>query len=172
MAFIAGFRFFLRIPVGKRIVDNIILRLPIFGKLFQKIFLVRFTRSLQTLLKGGVNITKGLAITAEVVANTVYREMILETKKEVEDGNSITSAMEISPFVPIMVSQMMGIGEKTGRLDAILESITNFYGREIDNTIANLMTLMEPIIMVIMGIGVGTMVAAIIMPMYSLSSQF
>ncbi len=172
VAFIFGFRFFLRIPIGKRIVDNIILRLPIFGKLFQKIFLVRFTRSLQTLLKGGVNITKGLAITAEVVANTVYREIIIDTKKEVEDGNSITSAMEISPFVPVMVSQMIGIGEKTGRLDTILESITNFYGREIDNTIANLMTLMEPIIMVIMGLGVGTMVAAIIMPMYSLSSQF
>jgi len=172
VAFIFGFRFFLRIPVGKRIVDNIILRLPIFGKLFQKIFLVRFTRSLQTLLKGGVNITKGLAITAEVVANTVYREIIIETKKEVEDGNSITTAMEDSKYVPVMVSQMIGIGEKTGRLDTILESITNFYGREIDNTIANLMTLMEPIIMVIMGVGVGTMVAAIIMPMYSLSSQF
>ncbi|MCK5357047.1 MAG: type II secretion system F family protein, partial [Elusimicrobiales bacterium] len=172
VAFIAGFRFFMRIPAGKRIIDNIILRLPIFGKLFQKIYLVRFTRSLQTLLKGGVNITKGLAITAEVVANSVYRELIFETKKEVEDGNSITSAMENSPYVPVMVSQMIGIGEKTGRLDIILESITNFYSREIDNTIANLMTLMEPIIMVIMGVGVGTMVAAIIMPMYSLSSQF
>ncbi|MCK5061117.1 type II secretion system F family protein [Candidatus Parcubacteria bacterium] len=170
--FIIGFRFFLRIPMGKKIVDIVLLRLPIFGKLFQKIYLVRFTRSLQTLLKGGVNITKGLAITAEVVANAMYREIIVETKKEVEDGNSITSAMEKSPYVPVMVSQMIGIGEKTGRLDIILESITNFYSREIDNTIANLMTLMEPIIMVIMGVGVGTMVAAIIMPMYSLSSQF
>lgn len=172
VVFIVGFRFFLRVPMGKRIVDIALLRLPIFGKLFQKIYLVRFTRSLQTLLKGGVNITKGLAITAEVVANAMYREIIVETKKEVEDGNSITSAMEKSPYVPVMVSQMIGIGEKTGRLDIILESITNFYSREIDNTIANLMTLMEPIIMVIMGVGVGTMVAAIIMPMYSLSSQF
>ena len=172
VVFIVGFRFFLRIPMGKKIVDIVLLRLPIFGKLFQKIYLVRFTRSLQTLLKGGVNITKGLAITAEVVANAMYREIIVETKKEVEDGNSITSAMEKSPYVPVMVSQMIGIGEKTGRLDIILESITNFYSREIDNTIANLMTLMEPIIMVIMGVGVGTMVAAIIMPMYSLSSQF
>ena len=166
-----GLRLLFRFPATKKVMDLVLLKLPIFGKLFQKIYLVRFTRSLRTLLIGGVNISKGLAITADIVTNSVYRKIILQTKKEVEDGNSITSALEASPMVPSMVAQMMGIGEKTGKLDMILEAIGRFYGREIDNTVANLMTLMEPIIMVVLGVGVGVMVAAVIMPMYNLSSQ-
>ena len=121
---------------------------------------------------GGVNISKGLAIVAEVVENNVYKELILETKKEIEDGNSISLAFTRSKEIPNMVSQMMSIGEKTGKLDVILSRITDFYSREIDNMVANLMTLMEPIIMVVMGVGVGLMVAAIILPMYQMSSNF
>jgi type IV pilus assembly protein PilC len=158
-------------PSGKMFFDKILLKLPIFGHLFQLIYLVRFTRSLQTLIIGGVSISKGLAITAEVVNNSVYKRIIEETKKEVEDGNSISSVFSRSKEIPNMVAQMMSIGEKTGRLDVILERITDFYSREINNIVANLMTLMEPIIMVVMGIGVGIMVAAVIMPMYSLSSS-
>jgi type IV pilus assembly protein PilC len=90
----------------------------------------------------------------------------------VEDGNSISTIFIKSPQIPAMVSQMMSIGEKTGKLDVILSRITDFYGREIENIVANLMTLMEPIIMVVMGLGVGLMVAAIIMPMYNMASQF
>ena len=164
-------KFIVRLPAGKRLLDAILLRIPIFGKLFQRIYLVRFTRSLQTLLAGGVSISKALAITAEVVSNQVYRDLILETKKEVEDGNSITSVFATRKEIPKMVTQMMNIGEKTGRLDSILGSISKFFGREIDNTVANLMTLMEPIIMVVMGVAVGIMVAAVIMPMYNMASQ-
>lgn len=167
-----GFKFVRKVPAGKAIFDSVLLKLPVFGKLFQRIFLVRFTRSLQTLLVGGVNISKGLSISAEIVSNYVYQKLILATKKEVEDGNSISSVFLESKQVPIMVSQMMSIGEKTGRLDVILMRITDFYTREINNIVANLMTLMEPIIMVVLGIGVGMMVAAIIMPMYNMASQF
>jgi type IV pilus assembly protein PilC len=117
-----------------------------------------------------VNISKALQIAAEIVTNYVYKEMILATKKSVEDGNSISSVFVASPVIPKMVSQMLSIGEKTGRLDVILERVTDFYSREINNTLANLMTLMEPIIMVIIGIAVGIMVAAIIMPMYNMAS--
>lgn len=148
------------------------MRLPIFGTLFQRIYLVRFTRSLQTLLLGGVNISKALAITAEVVTNDVYRDLIKNTIKEVEDGNSISSVFETSEQIPKMVSQMMSIGERSGRLDTVLGRITDFYTREVNNIIANLMTLMEPIIMVVMGVGVGFMVAAIILPMYQMASSF
>jgi type IV pilus assembly protein PilC len=169
---VAGFKFFTKLPLGKTIVDTVLLKLPIFGKLFQRIYLVRFTRSLQTLLVGGVNISKGLQISAEIVSNAVYQKLILDTKKAVEDGNSISSVFLESKQVPIMVSQMMSIGEKTGRLDVILSRITDFYTREINNIVANLMTLMEPIIMVVLGVGVGMMVAAIIMPMYNMASQF
>jgi len=169
---IAGFKILKKMPAAKKTIDRILLHLPIFGRLFRLIYLVRFTRSLHTLLVGGVNISKGLLIVSEVVENQVYKDLILATKKEIEDGNSISLVFSNSKEIPNMVSQMMSIGEKTGKLDVILERITDFYGREINNMVANLMTLMEPIIMVVMGIGVGLMVAAIILPMYQMSSNF
>lgn len=169
---VVGFRVVKQIPAVKRIMDKILLHLPIFGRLFRLIYLVRFTRSLHTLLVGGVNISKGLLIVSEVVDNQVYKDLILATKKEIEDGNSISLVFSNSKEIPSMVSQMMSIGEKTGKLDVILSRITDFYSREVDNMIANLMTLMEPIIMIVMGIGVGLMVAAIILPMYQMSSNF
>ena len=156
--------------VIKNFIDAFFLKLPIFGNLFKRIYLVRFTRSLQTLIMGGVNISKGLAITSEIVSNHVYKSLIEQTKKEVEDGNSISSVFSRSNVIPSMVSQMMSIGEKSGRLDMVLGRISEFYTREINNIVSNLMTLMEPLIMVLMGIGVGIMVAAIMMPMYNMGS--
>jgi len=168
---VAGIKFFYNTAGGKKTIDYLKLRLPIFGHLFQMIYLVRFTRSMQTLIIGGVNITKSLKITADVVSNEIYKELIEQTVKEVEDGNSISNVFAESNQIPKMVSQMMSIGEKTGKMDIILQRITEFYSREINNIVANLMTLMEPIIMVIMGVAVGLMVAAIIMPMYNMAQS-
>lgn len=168
----ASFKFYVRKPIGKRQFDLLKLKLPVFGKLFQRIYLVRFTRSMNTLIVGGVTITKSLKIASEVVDNEIYKSLIEETSDAVEDGDSISSIFVDSKQIPKMVSQMMSIGEKTGKLDVILGRITEFYAREINNIVANLMTLMEPIIMVIMGVAVGIMVAAIILPMYDLASQF
>lgn len=165
-------RFYVSHPQGRRQLDFIKLKLPIFGHLFQLVYLVRFTRSMNTLIVGGVTISNSLKVVAEVVDNTIYRELIEKTIKEVEDGNSISSVFTNSKVIPKMVSQMLNIGEKTGKMDVILEKITNFYGREIATMVANLMALMEPIIMVIMGVAVGIMVAAIILPMYNLASSF
>lgn len=164
------FKFINKMPQAKSFIDLVKLRVPIFGKLFQNVYLVRFTRSLQTLIIGGVNISKALGIVAEVVSNEAYRNLILSAKKEVEDGNSISSAFVDSKIIPKIVPQMMNIGEKTGKLDEVLMRITEFYSREINNTVSNLMVLMEPIIMIIMGIAVGIMVAAIILPMYNMAS--
>jgi type II secretory pathway component PulF len=167
-----GLKLFLRTGRGRFIFDTVALRLPVFGKLLQRIYLVRFTRSMKTLIAGGVTIVKALEIAGDVVGNSVYKKLIADTIKEVEDGNSISAVFIKSKEIPAMVSQMMSIGEKTGKLDVILSRVTDFYGREIENIVANLMTLMEPIIMVVMGVGVGLMVAAIIMPMYNMASQF
>lgn len=167
----AGIKFISSTEGGKKSIDYFKLKLPIFGRLFQMIYLVRFTRSMQTLIIGGVNITKSLKITADVVSNQIYKELIEQTVKEVEDGNSISNVFSQSNHIPKMVSQMMSIGEKTGKMDIILQRITEFYTREINNIVANLMTLMEPIIMVIMGVAVGIMVAAIIMPMYNMAQS-
>jgi len=168
---IVALRFYIKSPWGKKQFDFFKLKLPIFGKLFRLIYLVRFTRSMNTLIVGGVTISNSLKIASEVVDNSIYQELIEQTIKEVEDGNSISSVFLTSKEIPRMVSQMLNVGEKTGKLDIMLERITNFYGREIANIVVNLMTLMEPLIMVIMGVAVGIMVAAIILPMYNLASQ-
>jgi type IV pilus assembly protein PilC len=133
---------------------------------------MRFTRSLSTLLKGGVTITRSLEITAEVVGNTIYKEIILETLESINDGNPLATVMEASKDIPKMVPQMIAVGEKTGKIDTVLDRITGFYTRESTNMLDNLSKLMEPLIMVIMGIGVGIMVAAVIMPMYNMANQF
>jgi len=168
----AGFRFYTNRPQGRRQFDYLKLKLPIFGHLFQLIYLVRFTRSMNTLIVGGVTIANSLKVASEVVGNKIYQELIEETIKEVEDGNSISSVFITSDTIPKMVSQMLNIGEKTGKMDVILEKITNFYGREVSNMVTNLMTLMEPIIMILMGLAVGVMVAAVILPMYNMATQF
>jgi type II secretory pathway component PulF len=167
-----GIRFALKTEQGRLVWDKLKLRLPIFGNLFRLIYIVRFTRSLETLLAGGVDMVTALNAVAEVVSNAVYRQLILETRKEVSDGNSIVTVFSGHPEVPPMLTQMLSVGEETGKLRVILTRLSSFYGREIENTVAALVTLIEPMIMVVMGIGVGIMVAAVILPMYSLASSF
>jgi type IV pilus assembly protein PilC len=168
---VAGFTFFIRQRQGREIIDRLILHLPVFGRLFQRIYLVRFTRTMNTLIVGGVTIVDSLKVAAEVTGNSVYKKLIEDTVIAVEEGSTISGIFINHPQVPKMVSQMIGVGEKTGKLDIVLDRITHFYTREIDNIVANLMTLLEPIIMVFMGVAVGLMVAAIILPMYNLASQ-
>lgn len=157
---------------GRLQLDKFKINVPIFGKLFKNIYIIRFSRALSTLSKGGVNITKGLEITVKVVNNVVYQKIIIETLEAVNDGKPISSVMERRKEIPKMVPHMMSVGEKTGKLDEVLDKIVDFYNREVSNTLNNLSTIMEPLIMVVMGVGVGIMVAAILMPMYNLASQF
>lgn len=165
-------RMYLKTYNGRRNVDNFVLHMPIFGTLFKYIYLMRFTRSLSTLLKGGVTITKSLEVVADVVSNIIYQEIILATLESINDGNPLSTVMDNEPVIPKMVPQMLSVGERTGKIDVVLDKITEFYGRESDKMLANLSTLMEPVIMTIMGIGVGIMVAAVLMPMYNMASQF
>lgn len=164
-------KIFIKTKKGKYHWDDLKLRIPVFGKLFQEIILVRFTRSLHTLTTGGVSLTKSLEIVSAIVDNEVYKELIKETAREVESGNPIASVFLRSHQVPVMISQMLNLGEKTGRMDEILEKLANFYSREVDNMVTNLVTLIEPLIMVLMGVAVGILVSAIILPMYSLASS-
>lgn len=169
---VMGVRYYLQTETGRYQFDTVKLKMPIFGSLFKYIYLMRFTRSLSTLLKGGVPITRALEITANVVGNVIYRDLILETLESINDGNPIATVMESSDYMPKMVPQMISVGERTGHIDSVLDKITDFYSREAGAMLANLSTLMEPIIMVIMGVGVGIMVAAILMPMYNMANQF
>ncbi len=156
--------------VGRYSWDLIRLKTPVLGNLFQKVYIVRFTRSLATLLVGGVPINLALKIVADVVGNVVYHDLILKTVKSVEDGYSISSVFATSKAVPQMLSQIMVVGEQTGQLDSILDRMANFYAREIENILGSLTTLLEPLIIIFLGIIVAGIVSAVIMPMYNLAS--
>lgn len=165
------FRIWTRSKGGKLVMDIVKVKTPVFGSLFRRIYVVRFTRSFATLIKGGVPIARALRVTAEVVDNKAYQELILDTVREVEGGNSVASLFSESDLMPKMLSQMMIIGEQTGKLDVVLDRLSNFYTREVDNAVRGLTSLIEPMILVIMGVGVGGMVAAVMMPMFKLAQS-
>ena len=164
-------RVWTRSKAGKIAWDTIKVQVPLFGPLFKKIYIDRFTRSLSTLIKGGVPIAAALRITAEVVDNQAYQELIMQTVLEVEGGNSLATVFVKSELMPTMLPQMMIIGERTGKLDLVLEKLSGFYSREIDNMVNALTSLIEPLILVIMGVGVGVMVAAIMLPIFQLAQS-
>jgi len=165
-----AFRYYVKTPLGRYRFDWLLMHIPIFGKMFQEIYVVRFTRSLATLIKGGVDLVEALQIVAHVVGNEVWKMVVFETIQEVNDGNSITTAFQRHKFVPTMMTQMMSVGEGTGRTQDILNRVAEFYAREIDNMIGNLTKLIEPLVLIVLGLGVGLMVSAIMIPLYSLSS--
>lgn len=163
-------RIYVKTEEGKKQWDMLKLRAPIFGKLFQRIYLQRFCQSLSTLSDGGVPLPYALEVISEVVGNGVYKELILETKKEVEDGNPIANVFLASDVVPEMVSQTLSIGEQSGKLSEILSKVSDFYSKEIEAILSDIVSLIEPVIIVIMGIGVALMVSAVILPMYNMAT--
>lgn len=165
------FRFYKKTPIGQKQIDLLKIHIPVFGEIFQKTYLTRFTQCLATLITSGVPLARSLEIVADVVGNSIYRDLTLETIKEVEAGNSITTVFAESKNVPLMLSQMMSVGEQSGKLDRILYKLSDFYARELENLLKNLVSLIEPIIMVLLGFAVAILVSAIILPIYNLSSS-
>lgn len=166
----AGFRAWIGTPDGRRLWDLAKVRMPIFGTLFREMYVVRFARSLGTLVKGGMDLVGALEIVAAVIGNAAWHEAVFETIQEVNDGNSIVTALQRKSFVPSMVTQMLAVGESSGRTQDVLSRLTAFYGREIDNQVANITKLIEPIVLIILGMGVAVLVSAILLPLYQLSS--
>lgn len=158
-------------PVGKRFLDAVLLKIPVFGPMFRKIYIVRMTQSLSTLIQGGVDVVTSLKSVADVVDNAVYHEILVETVEEVGAGAGINDVWKKYAEIPDMVVQMVAVGEETGRLQQVLERLSAFYSREVEATVATLSTAIEPVIMIVMGVAVGGMVSAIILPMYTLAQQ-
>ena len=172
IALVFGLRALIKSRSGKAVWDKLILRMPVFGPLFQQVYLVRFSRSLSTLIVGGIPLTSALKIVAGVVSNRVYKDLILDAVIDVEEGRSVSGAFLDDPNVPKMLPHLMAIGEETGKLDEVLQKIADFYAREVENILSKLVTLLEPIIIIFLGVIVGGMVASIILPMYKLASAF
>ena len=167
-----SYYFFFKTEIGIRFFNFIKLRAPVFGKLWQMIYLVRFAGTLASLTNAGVSLTRALQITSDVVDNYYYKELIEEAIEKVRDGYSVAHVFSKSKMFPAMLSQMLKIGEKTGRLADVLSKLADFYSREVENMVANLTSLLEPMIMIVIGVAVGGMVTAIIMPMYNMANSF
>jgi type IV pilus assembly protein PilC len=156
---------------GRRVIDGAILKMPIIGVLMQKIAVARFCRTLATLISSGVPILDGLDITARTSGNAVVEDAIQAVRKGVESGLTVAQPLKESGVFPPMVVQMIGVGEQTGALDAMLSKIADFYEEEVDQAVANLLTLMEPVMILFLGITVGGIVISMYLPLFDLISK-
>jgi type IV pilus assembly protein PilC len=153
---------------GRRTIDNILLKLPILGLILRKIAVARFCRTLSTLMASGVPILDGLEITARTAGNAVIEDAIMVTRESIERGETVSAPLEKTRVFPPMVTQMINVGEATGALDAMLSKIADFYEEEVDTAVAGLMTLLEPVMIAILGVIVGGIVISMYMPIFKL----
>jgi type IV pilus assembly protein PilC len=153
---------------GLHFIDGMTLKLPILGQILRKIAVARFSRTLSTLLSSGVPILESLEITARTAGNVIVSEAIQKVRAGVEQGQTFVEPLKASGVFPIMVSQMIGVGEQTGALDAMLSKIADFYEQEVDAAIANLLSLMEPAMIMFLGVTIGTIVIAMYLPLFTL----
>ena len=156
---------------GARVLDRITLGIPILGMLMRKIAIARFCRTLATLTASGVPILDGLEITARTSGNTIIEDAIMSVRKAVEEGRTISQPLSETKVFPAMVCQMIAVGEQTGALDAMLSKIADFYEDEVDTAVSGLMKLIEPIMIVFLGVIIGTIVIAMYLPMFSIITQ-
>jgi type IV pilus assembly protein PilC len=163
-----GIRFYYKTPKGQYKIDNLLLKTPIIGIILRKISIARFSRTLSTLLSSGVPILQSLEITARTSGNVVIEEAILKVRNGVERGENFVDPLKATEVFPNMVAQMIGIGEQTGALDAMLGKIADFYESEVDTAIANLLTLIEPAMIGFLGITIGSIVISMYMPLFTL----
>src|SRR5688572_14996079 len=161
-------RFYYRTPKGHRMIDMLLLKVPIVGSILRKIAVARSSRTLSTLLSSGVLSLQALAITAKRAGNMIQEEAIGKVRAGVERGESVVDPLRASDVFPNMVSQMIGIGEQTGALDAMLGKIADFYEQEVDSAIASLLTLIEPVMIGFLGVTIGGIVIAMYLPLFTL----
>jgi type IV pilus assembly protein PilC len=156
---------------GRRLIDGLLLRIPIIGMLLRKIAVARFCRTLSTLTASGVPILDGLDITARTSGNAIIEDAILAVRKAVEEGKTLSAPLAETKVFPPMVVQMINVGEQTGALDQMLTKIADFYEEEVDTAVAGLMKLIEPLMIVVLGGIIGTIVTAMYLPMYAILNK-
>ncbi len=168
----AAFFRFSRTAVGRRTIDEFIISVPYIGDLQRKLLLTRICDNMSTMLSSGISLVQALEVTADVVDNLVYKEIIEATLVEVKAGRSFADAIGEYTEVPGVLSQMAKVGEETGSLAAILGTLANFYRREVNNAVDTLIGLIEPAMIVALGLGVGVLLASVLMPIYNLTNSF
>jgi type IV pilus assembly protein PilC len=165
---IVGFFYSIGTPKGRDKFDSFKVKMPQFGKVVRNLYLARVAETLSTLIKAGVPILEGLTITSDVVGNVVYRNILLEAVENVRGGGTISEILDRYKEFPPLFTSMLSIGEKTGRTDFMLENIFKFYKTESENDVQNLSQLIEPVLILVLGVGVAGLVSAVLLPIYSL----
>ena len=165
---IFGLKVWYGTPQGRFVMDTVVLKLPVLGILMRKIAVARFTRTLGTLISSGVPILEGLDITARTAGNAVVERALQKVRKSLEEGKSLTEPLKESEVFPGMVTQMIAVGEQTGAMDAMLQKIADFYEEEVDAAVKDLLTALEPVMIVFLGVVVGGVVISMYLPLFSL----
>lgn len=162
---------FQKTEAGKRVVDEFKLSIPILGSLYEKLFLTRICDNLATMLTSGISMIQALEITGEIVENRVYKEIITNTIVSVKSGKSFADALGEYPEIPGVMTQMCKVGEETGKLGDILKTLAIFYSREVNNSVDTLIGLIEPMMIVVLGLGVGILLMSVLMPIYNITGS-
>jgi type IV pilus assembly protein PilC len=171
-AIVIGLKQYYKTSVGHLQIDMVLLKIPVLGDVLRKVAVARFCRTLGTLISSGVPILEGMDITAKTAGNLVIQNAILKSKDAVEQGRNIATPLAETKVFPPMVVQMVGVGEATGALDAMLSKVADFYEDEVDNAVASLTSLMEPIMIALLGGIVGFIVIAMYMPIFGMAAAF
>jgi len=164
---------YFRTPEGRGVMDEIILRTPIFGSILKQLYVARFAESVSILIKGGIPISQTLEISSVTVGSTIYRDLLHQVAEDVRRGELLSQSLgKNEEFFPPLVAQMVAIGESTGRLEELLGRISSFYTREVDSLLGNLVELIQPALMLVIGVLVGGLFASILVPIYNLAQSF
>lgn len=163
---------FKKTPLGRRTIDEFLISIPYVGDLQKKLLLTRICDNLATMLSSGISMVQALEVTADVVDNLVYKEILEATLAEVRGGRSFSDAIGEYTEVPGVLAQMAKVGDETGSLSSILQTLSDFYRREVNNAVDTLIGLIEPIMIVMLGLGVGVLLASVLMPIYNLTNSF
>lgn len=153
---------------GKLFFDKLIIKIPVIGTLLKKTYASRFTRTFASLTSSGLPLIEVFNITSKVVGNVIYEKEIKKMAEEVKSGHSISATLKKSKLMPKMIGQLSSVGEKSGNVDEVFDTLANFFDRDIDSMTSNLSTLLEPILMVVMGVGIGLIVISVLQPIYGL----
>ena len=164
-----GFKYYRSTEKGKKTIDKLLIKLPIIGKLISKTQIAQFTRILSLLLGSGLSIVKALELTGQSLSNSIFKDVVMESKEEVGKGGPLALPIARSEYFPLLVSSMISVGEETGEIDAVLEKVSQYYKEEVDTATSNLSTILEPLMLIIMGVAVGFIALGVYMPMFGLS---
>jgi type IV pilus assembly protein PilC len=172
IALVIGFRYFRRTKQGRWMTDRWILKIPLFGELLRKVAISRITRTLSTLVSGGVPMLESLKITSSTANNVLLETAVMDARQKVSEGQSLTDSLRETGHFPFMLTQMVSVGEATGTLDEMLTKLADFYDEEVDASVASLLSIMEPILLIFVGGMVGALVISMYLPIFSLMQQF